>query len=92
MASKYEEDWSDSEDEEMGSDVETSVQLGIPDGPLESTSDILDAAVSRIGGHPVRYIPRLRVRCSSLIPNTSCVRAIGLPERARAAARVCALQ
>ena len=58
MAPKYEEDWSDSEDEDVGSDVETSVQLGIPNGPIESSSDILDAAVSRIGGHPVRYIPR----------------------------------
>ncbi len=57
MAPKHEEDWSDSDDEEIGSDVETSVQLGIPDGPLHSSSDILDAAVSRIGGHPVRYIP-----------------------------------
>ena len=50
------DDWSDS-DEEEGSDLETSVQLGIPDGPLESASDRLDAAVSRIGGLPVRYIP-----------------------------------
>ena len=72
MAPKYEEEWSDSDDEEiaMGSDAETSVQLGIPDGPLDSASDILDAAVSRIGGHPVRYIPRLCVRCRSLISNT----------------------
>ncbi|KAJ3555516.1 hypothetical protein NM688_g2531 [Phlebia brevispora] len=52
MPPKYEEDWSDSDDEDMGSDVETSVQLGIPDGPIESSSDILDAAVSRIGGQP----------------------------------------
>ena len=58
MAPKYEEDWSDSEDEDIGSDVETSVQLGIPNGSIESSSDMLDAAVSRIGGHPVRYIPR----------------------------------
>ncbi len=57
MAAGYEDDWSDSDDD-MGSDVETSVQLGIPDGPLKSPSDLLDAAVSRIGGHPVRYIPR----------------------------------
>ncbi|TCD68407.1 hypothetical protein EIP91_010808 [Steccherinum ochraceum] len=46
-----EDDWSDS-DEEVLSDAETSVQLGLPDGHLESSNDILDAAVSRIGGHP----------------------------------------
>ena len=45
--------WSDSDDE-MEADVETAVQLGIPDGPLLSSADILDPAVSRIGGHPVR--------------------------------------
>lgn len=55
MPRLQDEDWSDSDDDEA-SDVETSVQLGIPDGPLESASDHLDAAVSRIGGHPVRYI------------------------------------
>jgi len=54
MAPHYDDDWSDSDDEEV-SDVETSVQLGVPDGPLESASGRLDAAVSRIGGHPVRY-------------------------------------
>lgn len=52
-----EDDWSDS-DEDVLSDTETSVQLGVPDGPIESSSDILDAAVSRIGGHPVRDIFR----------------------------------
>lgn len=61
MAPHYDDDddWSDS-DEDEGSGVETSVQLGIPDGPLESDSDRLDAAVSRIGGHPVRYHSLLR--------------------------------
>ena len=61
MAPHYDDDddWSDS-DEDEGSDVETSVQLGIPDGPLESDSDRLDAAVSRIGGHPVRCHSPLR--------------------------------
>ena len=60
MAPQYDDDdWSDS-DEEPGSDVETSVQLGVPDGPLESAEDRLDAAVSRIGGHPVRYHSFLR--------------------------------
>ncbi|KAI0691233.1 programmed cell death protein 2 [Cytidiella melzeri] len=51
MAPQSDDDWSDSDDDE-GSDMETTVQLGIPDGPLESASDLLDAAVSRIGGHP----------------------------------------
>lgn len=57
MAPKYDDDddWSD-EDEDEVSDVETSVQLGIPDGPLDSAADRVDAAVSRIGGLPVRYI------------------------------------
>jgi len=56
MAPKPEDDWSDSDDE-VGSDVETAVQLGIPDGPVESSADLLDATVSRIGGHPVRLLP-----------------------------------
>lgn len=56
MAPYDEDDWSDSDEEDV-LDAETSVQLGIPDGPLESASDLLDAAVSRIGGHPVRYHP-----------------------------------
>ena len=47
------QDWSDSDDDER-SDVETSVLLGIPDGIIESEEDLHDAAVSRIGGHPVR--------------------------------------
>lgn len=46
-----EDDWSDSDDDAL-SDTETSVQLGIPDGPLDSPADHLDVAVSRIGGHP----------------------------------------
>ena len=56
MAPQREEDWSDS-DEEPPVGVETSVLLGIPDGPVTSPEDIRDAAVSRIGGHPVRLIP-----------------------------------
>ena len=48
------EDWSDSDDEVL-SDVETSVNLGIPDGALTDESELNDAAVSRIGGRPVRY-------------------------------------
>ncbi|KAG6810866.1 hypothetical protein H0H92_010022 [Tricholoma furcatifolium] len=51
MSPTRDEDWSDSDDD-VGSDVETSVLLGVPDGLVESDSDINDAAVSRIGGHP----------------------------------------
>ena len=47
-----EDDWSDSDEE--WSDVETSVLLGVPDGPIDVESDLFDAAVSRIGGLPVR--------------------------------------
>jgi pre-rRNA-processing protein TSR4 len=50
-----EDDGSDSDDEHP-SGVETSVLLGIPDGPVTNPRDIRDAAVSRIGGHPVRII------------------------------------
>lgn len=52
-----EDDWSDSDDEQLLGEVETSVLLGVPDGPIDIPSDIDDAAVSRIGGHPVRSIP-----------------------------------
>jgi pre-rRNA-processing protein TSR4 len=55
--------WSDSDDEGL-SDVETSVLLGVPDGPVEQSKDLLDAAVSRIGGHPVRASLSL---CNSVI-------------------------
>lgn len=57
------DDWSDSDDE---SEVETSVLLGVPDGVIESIADLNDAAVSRIGGHPVRYISHMYHH--SLIP------------------------
>lgn len=47
------EEWSDS-DEEL--EVETNVLLGVCDGPIpDDSTDLVDAAVSRIGGHPVRY-------------------------------------
>jgi pre-rRNA-processing protein TSR4 len=51
MPSAIDDDWSDSDDE-IGSEVETAVLLGIPDGVVETETDIKDAAVSRIGGHP----------------------------------------
>ncbi len=79
MAPQYDDDeWSDS-DEEEGSDIETSVQLGIPDGPLDSASDRLDAAVSRIGGHPVRYHSLIRactlilIQCNYFSVHTSFI-------------------
>ena len=61
------EDWSDS-DSEAGSEVETSVLLGVPDGFIETPSDAKDAAVSRIGGVPVWSSPCL----SMCILNIEC--------------------
>jgi hypothetical protein len=55
MSSSTRQDWSD-EDEDDVTQIETSVLLGVPDGPVESASDLKDAAVSRIGGLPVRPI------------------------------------
>ncbi|KAK1222841.1 hypothetical protein PQX77_014263 [Marasmius sp. AFHP31] len=57
------DDWSDSDDENL-SDVETSVNLGIPDGALKDESELNDAAVSRIGGRPA-FLP-------SVEPSLSC--------------------
>ena len=48
-----EDDWSDSDQEEL-LDIETSVLLGVPDGSIDIESDLIDVAVSRIGGLPVR--------------------------------------
>ncbi|KAI0044512.1 hypothetical protein FA95DRAFT_1544948 [Auriscalpium vulgare] len=45
------DDWSDSDDEVLP-EIETSVLLGVPDGPIESPADLKDVAVSRIGGLP----------------------------------------
>ena len=55
MPSIDNDDWSDSDDEVL-SEIETSVLLGVPDGPIDdiASSELLDAAVSRIGGKPVR--------------------------------------
>ncbi|GJJ11202.1 hypothetical protein Clacol_005434 [Clathrus columnatus] len=54
MTSRYNDDeWSDSDDERQTSEVETSVLLGIPDGEIEDTVDIMDPSVSRIGGYPI---------------------------------------
>jgi pre-rRNA-processing protein TSR4 len=51
MTPSARDDWSDSNDD-FPSAAETSVLLGIPDGLIDAPSDICDAAVSRIGGHP----------------------------------------
>jgi len=63
MTSGHDEVWSDS-DEELSSEVATSVLLGVPDGPVTVDTDLLDAAVSRIGGYPVRPSPSMSVRLS----------------------------
>jgi hypothetical protein len=57
MPARVEDEWSDS-DEEYGSsgDIETNVQLGIPDGSITAEEDLKDPRVSRIGGHPVRFV------------------------------------
>ncbi|KAI0788810.1 programmed cell death protein 2 [Abortiporus biennis] len=47
-----EEEWSDSEEE---FEEDSPVQLGVPDGPVESSADILDPVVSRIGGLPAFF-------------------------------------
>ena len=68
---KYEDDWSDSDsdDGDAGRDgVETAVQLGVPNGSLE-VADARDAAVSRIGGHPVRYVPS---PCVDVVQDVDC--------------------
>jgi len=55
MPVSTEDDWSDSDDE-IGTGMETDVLLGVPDGRMETESDIKDAAVSRIGGLPA-FLP-----------------------------------
>lgn len=54
MPARVEDEWSDSDDEYGSSgDIETNVQLGLPDGPITAEEDLKDPRVSRIGGHPV---------------------------------------
>ncbi|PPQ94626.1 hypothetical protein CVT25_009357 [Psilocybe cyanescens] len=60
------DDWSDSDDDDL-SQVETSVLLGVPDGNVDVDSDILDAAVSRIGG-----LPALLSSCEPSITSSHC--------------------
>lgn len=56
MPARVEDEWSDSDEECDSSGVETSVQLGLPDGPITAQEDLKDPRVSRIGGHPVRFV------------------------------------
>ena len=57
MPARVEDEWSDSDEERDSSgDVETNVQLGIPDGPITADEDLKDPRVSRVGGHPVRFV------------------------------------
>ncbi|KEP53143.1 programmed cell death protein 2, carboxy-terminal domain protein [Rhizoctonia solani 123E] len=53
MAYEDESDWSDSDD---GSQQQTSVLLGIPDGEIKDSKDLRDPNVSRLGGKPT-FIP-----------------------------------
>lgn len=56
MPTRVEDEWSDSDEEyDSSGDVETNVQLGIPDGSITAEEDLKDPRVSRIGGHPVRF-------------------------------------
>ena len=63
MAPHDDSDWSDSDDEEL-SEMETPVLLGIPDGTIEKREDAGDAAVSRIGGYPVRNVVLYSIACT----------------------------
>ncbi|KAJ1306660.1 hypothetical protein OPQ81_007655 [Rhizoctonia solani] len=53
MSYEDESDWSDSDD---GSQQQTSVLLGIPDGEIKDPKDLRDPNVSRLGGKPT-FIP-----------------------------------
>ena len=68
MPARVEGEWSDSDEEyDPSGDIETSVQLGIPDGSITAEEDLKDPRVSRIGGHPVRFVhSSLYGFCSSL--------------------------
>lgn len=69
MPSKVEADWSDSDsDYDASGDIETSVQLGLPDGSLSSLSDLRDPCVSRIGGRPVRVVLPMYYFIFNIIP------------------------
>lgn len=50
--SSSDDEFTDSEDELEG--VQTTVQLGLPDGPMESDTHLHNPTYSRFGGQPVR--------------------------------------
>jgi hypothetical protein len=52
MSADDESDWSDSSAGSVASSFSTSVMLGLPDGAIESATDLADACVSRLGGPP----------------------------------------
>ncbi|PFH45911.1 hypothetical protein AMATHDRAFT_88609 [Amanita thiersii Skay4041] len=54
--SPYAQDHFSDSDDDFPSNEETSVLLGVPDGFIDALTDINDAAVSRIGGHPA-FLP-----------------------------------
>jgi len=72
------DDWSDSDEEDLDQ-VETNVLLGVPDGTVDVDHDKIDAAVSRIGGLPVResciYSPaRIHIDLISLVKQGTLAR------------------
>lgn len=54
-----ESDWSDSSAGSVASSFSTTVMLGLPDGPIDTPTDLADAQVSRLGGPP-SFLPTLR--------------------------------
>ncbi|EJD53421.1 hypothetical protein AURDEDRAFT_111031 [Auricularia subglabra TFB-10046 SS5] len=50
--SSSDDEYTDSEDE-LEAGVQTTVQLGLPDGPMESGTHLLNPTYSRFGGQPV---------------------------------------
>ena len=47
------DEYTDSEDE-LESGVQTTVQLGLPDGPMDNETHLHNPTYSRFGGQPVR--------------------------------------
>jgi len=70
MPPVVDDDWSDSDEEALG-EQETDVLLGVPDGPIGTHSDLLDAAVSRIGGLPVRTFHTCQ--CTFILLNSTAL-------------------
>ena len=47
------DEYSDSDDE-LETGVQTTVQLGLPDGPMDNDTYLRNPTYSRFGGQPVR--------------------------------------